>query len=273
MRPRTLSKTNKLSGMGQNCAIKPPAPAVLRDRHRRLCIPCQKAPIGGLVKPTQTDDLRLTSDTMQRTICTCGTDAGVWLCQPCGRGIRGADSEYRGYVSSRLLFSSGSLSQTGQDQMGSNKTFLLCDPLTSVLLLIESGNGEPSTARSSVAWAPGLATLIAALNAPEARTVSGGSSSSTRLIATPMTRARQRTTLRGTHLPVCRHLACTAGHILGRAATAVCMEAQARRLAGYLTWVVQPWRGRGRLHLRLVPGMQGMRWKGLGIRSRPSRSQ
>ncbi|KUI72901.1 hypothetical protein VM1G_08213 [Cytospora mali] len=79
----------------RNCAIKPPAPAVMRDRHRRLCIACQKQPIGRLVKPPQGPDVSLTSDLMQRAICTCET-VGVWLCQPCGRGIRGADSEYRG---------------------------------------------------------------------------------------------------------------------------------------------------------------------------------
>lgn len=79
----------------QNCAIKPPAPAVMRDRHRRLCLSCQKAPVGRLVKPQLSPDIPVASDLVQRAICTCET-AGVWLCQPCGRGIRGADSEYRG---------------------------------------------------------------------------------------------------------------------------------------------------------------------------------
>lgn len=50
---------------------------------------------------------------MQRAVCGCATDAGVWLCQPCGRGIRGADSEYRGYVPPARE----SLPQTGQDQV------------------------------------------------------------------------------------------------------------------------------------------------------------
>ncbi|KAK3392053.1 hypothetical protein B0T20DRAFT_362544 [Sordaria brevicollis] len=35
----------------RNCAIKPPAPIVLRDRHRRLCVTCAKTPIGNLIKP------------------------------------------------------------------------------------------------------------------------------------------------------------------------------------------------------------------------------
>ncbi|KAG8168596.1 hypothetical protein KVR01_001345 [Diaporthe batatas] len=91
-----VSKCRKCSTvMCRNCAIKPPAPAVMRDRHRRLCLSCQKAPIGCLVKPPLSSDIPAASGLVQRAICTCET-AGVWLCQPCGRGIRGADSEYRG---------------------------------------------------------------------------------------------------------------------------------------------------------------------------------
>ncbi|PSR97050.1 hypothetical protein BD289DRAFT_426850 [Coniella lustricola] len=80
----------------RNCAIKPPAPIVLRDRHRRLCIPCQKSPIGFLVNPSQAADVALNSQTMQQAVCTCASKAGVWLCQPCGRAIRGSDQTYRG---------------------------------------------------------------------------------------------------------------------------------------------------------------------------------
>ncbi|KAI1402259.1 hypothetical protein F4819DRAFT_290722 [Hypoxylon fuscum] len=78
----------------RNCAIKPPAPAVLRDRHRRLCIPCTKAPLGSLVKPPLRPGTALDADEMQRGICTCASEA-VWLCQPCGRSIRGADHDYK----------------------------------------------------------------------------------------------------------------------------------------------------------------------------------
>ncbi|KAJ4157564.1 hypothetical protein NW754_009209 [Fusarium falciforme] len=35
----------------RNCAIKPPAPVALRERHRRLCKPCVHAPIATLAKP------------------------------------------------------------------------------------------------------------------------------------------------------------------------------------------------------------------------------
>ncbi|KAL2138008.1 hypothetical protein VTI28DRAFT_7668 [Corynascus sepedonium] len=79
----------------RNCAIKPPAPIVLRDRHRRLCDACVTAPLGSLVRPRLGPEIRIDSDEMERAICTCGS-TGVWLCQPCGRTIRGDDSEYKG---------------------------------------------------------------------------------------------------------------------------------------------------------------------------------
>ncbi|KAI1501510.1 hypothetical protein F5X99DRAFT_382779 [Biscogniauxia marginata] len=78
----------------RNCAIKPPAPAVFRDRHRRLCIPCTKVPLGTLARPPLLPDTTLDSEAMQRAICTCDSE-GVWLCQPCGRSIRGADQDYK----------------------------------------------------------------------------------------------------------------------------------------------------------------------------------
>ncbi len=81
----------------QNCVIKPPAPVVLQDRHRRLCLGCTRAPLGSLVSPAMLPDVSLASVHMQRTICTCVSE-GVWLCQPCGRSIRGADYDYRGFV-------------------------------------------------------------------------------------------------------------------------------------------------------------------------------
>ncbi|CAK7200964.1 hypothetical protein SEUCBS139899_003664 [Sporothrix eucalyptigena] len=78
----------------RNCAIKPPAPIVLRDRHRRLCDGCVKAPLTSLAKPPLSHSTPLDSDVMQRAICCCASE-GVWLCQPCGRSIRGADYDYR----------------------------------------------------------------------------------------------------------------------------------------------------------------------------------
>lgn len=81
----------------QNCAIKPPAPIVLRDRHRRLCISCSNAPLGTLAKPPLLATTTTESDMMKRAMCTCQSE-GVWLCQPCGRSIRGADHDYQSYA-------------------------------------------------------------------------------------------------------------------------------------------------------------------------------
>jgi len=78
----------------RNCAIKPPAPIVLKERHRRLCIPCTKAPLPLLVDPPLYADTPLASDGLRTAVCHCETE-GVWLCQPCGRSIRGSDNDYR----------------------------------------------------------------------------------------------------------------------------------------------------------------------------------
>ncbi|KAI0012297.1 hypothetical protein F4779DRAFT_614746 [Xylariaceae sp. FL0662B] len=80
----------------RNCATKPPPPAALRDRHRRLCIPCSKAPLGTLTKPPLRRNTPIDAPEMERAICTCANPReGVWLCQPCGRSIRGADHDYQ----------------------------------------------------------------------------------------------------------------------------------------------------------------------------------
>ncbi|KND88352.1 hypothetical protein TOPH_06979 [Tolypocladium ophioglossoides CBS 100239] len=78
----------------RNCAIKPPAPVALRERHSRLCITCARAPIGILTHPPLDADTPFSSEAVQRAVCKCDT-TGVWLCQPCGRSIRGADHEYQ----------------------------------------------------------------------------------------------------------------------------------------------------------------------------------
>ncbi|EFQ28999.1 hypothetical protein CGRA01v4_11345 [Colletotrichum graminicola] len=78
----------------RNCAIKPPAHNALRERHRRLCNPCTKAPIATLVNDALEPDTSLLDDAVRREICRCEID-GVWLCQPCGRSMRGADHDYQ----------------------------------------------------------------------------------------------------------------------------------------------------------------------------------
>ncbi|KAL7810307.1 hypothetical protein V8C44DRAFT_332899 [Trichoderma aethiopicum] len=79
----------------RNCAIKPPLSTALRERHRRLCVTCAKAPIAALASPALDPSLPLDSDAVQRAICQCDTE-GVWLCQPCGHSIRNADHDYKG---------------------------------------------------------------------------------------------------------------------------------------------------------------------------------
>ncbi|KAK3685840.1 hypothetical protein B0T22DRAFT_231943 [Podospora appendiculata] len=87
----------------RNCAIKPPAPIVHRDRHRRICVACANAPLGALVRPPLGADVPLDSEDMQRGICKCDSD-GVWLCQPCGRTIRSDDNGYKGIWRWRLQY-------------------------------------------------------------------------------------------------------------------------------------------------------------------------
>ncbi|OAR00495.1 hypothetical protein LLEC1_00807 [Akanthomyces lecanii] len=86
------SKTSRCA-RDMNCAIKPPAMNHLRERHRRLCTPCAKAPLETVACPSLELALPRGADMMQRSLCDCES-VGVWLCQPCGRTIRNADSDY-----------------------------------------------------------------------------------------------------------------------------------------------------------------------------------
>ncbi|KAI1148220.1 hypothetical protein F4825DRAFT_107018 [Nemania diffusa] len=78
----------------RNCVVRPPGQSTFRDRHRRLCIPCTKAPAAALARPPLLPTTPTDADEMQRAICTCESDC-VWLCHPCGRNIIGADQDYR----------------------------------------------------------------------------------------------------------------------------------------------------------------------------------
>ncbi|KAM0261844.1 hypothetical protein ACHAQJ_002047 [Trichoderma viride] len=73
---------------------RPPLSAALRERHRRLCVTCVKAPIAALTVPVLDLSLPLDSDAVKRAVCQCDTE-GVWLCQPCGHSIRNADTDYK----------------------------------------------------------------------------------------------------------------------------------------------------------------------------------
>lgn len=101
-RQQLESKTQRIieANNPQNCTIKPPAPILLRHRHRRICKACSKAPlsslISGLSTPTPAQDLPTNptpTEILKQKICACPTE-GVWLCQPCGRSLRSADNEY-----------------------------------------------------------------------------------------------------------------------------------------------------------------------------------
>ncbi|KAI1439093.1 hypothetical protein GGR50DRAFT_354 [Xylaria sp. CBS 124048] len=78
----------------RNCVIKPPGPSSFRERHRRLCITCTKAPLAALTTPPLLPDTPIDAPEMQRAICSCQKDT-VWLCATCGRNLLGADHDYR----------------------------------------------------------------------------------------------------------------------------------------------------------------------------------
>ncbi|OAA56900.1 hypothetical protein ISF_07416 [Cordyceps fumosorosea ARSEF 2679] len=69
------------------------AASTLRERHRRLCAPCAKAPLERVACPGLDMGLPGSADAMRRSLCDCES-GGVWLCQPCGRDIRNADHDY-----------------------------------------------------------------------------------------------------------------------------------------------------------------------------------
>ncbi|KAF2841861.1 hypothetical protein M501DRAFT_919101, partial [Patellaria atrata CBS 101060] len=99
----------------RNCTAKPPAPAHLKERHRRLCRTCVRAPLASLmVQPLDLehahsafdadvnergqsldsliDPPSFTSPAFARTPCSC-PDL-TWLCQTCGSSLRSADTTY-----------------------------------------------------------------------------------------------------------------------------------------------------------------------------------
>lgn len=78
----------------RNCAIKQPEPKALNERYRRLCRTCTEAPLTQHINPTLDPNTPISSEVVQQEICHCDT-IGVWLCQPCGRSIRGKDQTYR----------------------------------------------------------------------------------------------------------------------------------------------------------------------------------
>ncbi|KAF2846553.1 hypothetical protein T440DRAFT_492650 [Plenodomus tracheiphilus IPT5] len=101
----------------RNCTMKPPPTPTLRARHRRLCRTCNKAPLAlhlasqkqrttssASASPSSSPDPRpfllhhlhqpraFTAPAFERTPCNC--DNVVWLCNPCGKDLRNADTMY-----------------------------------------------------------------------------------------------------------------------------------------------------------------------------------
>lgn len=94
--------------------MKPPPTPALRARHRRLCRTCTKAPLPLLMavpkqrsssdasppgSPNQRPVLfesdkprAFTASAFERTPCNC--DQVIWLCAPCGKDLRNADTMY-----------------------------------------------------------------------------------------------------------------------------------------------------------------------------------
>ncbi|OBT86238.1 hypothetical protein VE02_05876 [Pseudogymnoascus sp. 03VT05] len=91
----------------RNCAIKPPAPILLHHRHRRLCPTCLSLPLPSLLSPplpVPSPVTPVTISTLSRSVCRCAS-SGVWLCQPCGRSLKSADSTYDSIWRWRMQYS------------------------------------------------------------------------------------------------------------------------------------------------------------------------
>ncbi|KZM24073.1 uncharacterized protein EKO05_0010264 [Ascochyta rabiei] len=103
----------------RNCTMKPPPTPALRARHRRICRTCIKSPLPLLMaaikrrtsssgsspspSPPSSPNLRpvlcesgapraFTAPAFERTPCNC--DNVVWLCAPCGKDLKSADTNY-----------------------------------------------------------------------------------------------------------------------------------------------------------------------------------
>ncbi|KAJ5086825.1 hypothetical protein NUU61_008132 [Penicillium alfredii] len=95
-RPPRLTAT-----ISQNCTVKPPSAATLKNRIRRLCRTCGTSPLAchlsyRAIDPTDPLEDRWHADTaaaFARSACTC--EDTVWLCTPCGQTLRSSDTTYR----------------------------------------------------------------------------------------------------------------------------------------------------------------------------------
>ncbi|KAI9367863.1 hypothetical protein BJX61DRAFT_547090 [Aspergillus egyptiacus] len=84
----------------RNCTTKPPNSATLKNRIRRICATCRKAPLYKLVSssvyaplPSTVSDSSNPSAVALRDTCTC--EDVHWLCNQCGQKLRRNDTTYR----------------------------------------------------------------------------------------------------------------------------------------------------------------------------------
>ncbi|KAL3491643.1 hypothetical protein BJX62DRAFT_237073 [Aspergillus germanicus] len=82
----------------RNCTAKPPNSATLKNRIRRLCTTCRKAPLDKLVSSYLAPLSSSLSNSNKSAvaahdICTC--QDVLWLCNQCGQKLRRNDTTYR----------------------------------------------------------------------------------------------------------------------------------------------------------------------------------
>ncbi|KAL4808429.1 hypothetical protein BDV18DRAFT_134974 [Aspergillus unguis] len=83
----------------RNCTAKPPNSATLKNRIRRLCTTCRRAPLHKLVSPSLLATLPSSSDSTDASAVssqdTCTCQDVLWLCNQCGQKLRRNDTTYR----------------------------------------------------------------------------------------------------------------------------------------------------------------------------------
>ncbi|KAL3461422.1 hypothetical protein BJX64DRAFT_161428 [Aspergillus heterothallicus] len=82
----------------RNCTAKPPNNATSKNRIRRLCTTCRKAPLDNLVSSYLAPLSSSLSDSNKSAIAvrdTCTCQDVLWLCNHCGQKLRRNDTTYR----------------------------------------------------------------------------------------------------------------------------------------------------------------------------------
>ncbi|KAL5340505.1 hypothetical protein BJX70DRAFT_361187 [Aspergillus crustosus] len=84
----------------RNCTAKPPNSATLKNRIRRLCTTCRKAPLSHLASspllaPTPPSSFEPSNPSAVALHDTCTCQDVLWLCNQCGQKLRRNDTTYR----------------------------------------------------------------------------------------------------------------------------------------------------------------------------------